>query len=83
MWRNLLGAAAVLLTTPGVAYAGEFPGLVETIIAALVGIALVLGLFTEGLLALLKSRPLRWQRGLCYAALWLVGLFVLLWLRRT
>ena len=83
MRRNMLYAALALIAVPGVAHAGEFPGLVETLIAILLGIALVLGALTEGLLSLLKHRKMRWQRGLAYSVLWLLGLCTLMWLQRA
>jgi hypothetical protein len=83
MPRNFLLAVLVLSAVPGIAFAGEFPGLVETIVSAMAVVALVLGFLTEGVLAALRHRKLRWQRGLAYAVLWLVGIFIVLWTRRV
>ena len=83
MPHRLLIAALVLVALPGIAHAGDFPGLVETLVTALIVLALVLGFLTEGLLALLKRRPLRGKRALAYAVAWLLGLCVLMWLQRA
>lgn len=74
---------ASLVLLPGVAYAGEFPGLVETLLAVVAGVSLLLGFATEVILCNLRRQPFRWLRGLGYSALWLLGMFVLMWTRRV
>ena len=83
MRRNVLYAALALIAVPGVAHAGDFPGLVETLVAILLGIALVLGGLTEGLFSLLKHRKMRWQRGLAYSVLWLLVIYLVIVLNRA
>jgi len=83
MKRTLLIALATLALVPGVAYAGDFPGLIETLMAVLAGISLVLGMLTEGILAFLRHRKFRWLAGLGYAGLWMAGILILMWTRRA
>lgn len=83
MKRTLLVAFLTLALVPGVAYAGEFPGLVETLLAVVAGVSLLLGFATEVILCNLRRQPFRWLRGLGYSALWLLGMFVLMWTRRV
>ena len=81
MQQKLLWAAWVLLMIPAVSYAGEFPGLVETILAVLTGIALILGFLTEGVLSLRQHRKFRWQRGLAFTLLWMVIIYLVIVLK--
>jgi hypothetical protein len=83
MQRNVLWASLLLIALPQTAYAGEFPGLVETILAVLLGIALVLGFLTEGLLAFRQHRKMHWLRGLGYTLLWMVVIYLVIGLKRT
>ena len=83
MQRNLLWASLLLIALPQTAYAGDFPGLVETILAVLTGITLILGFLTEGVLSLLKHRKFRWQRGLAFTLLWMVVIYLVMWLQRA
>ena len=81
--RTGVGVVLVLLLVPGIAHAGDFPGLIETLISVLVGISLFLGMATEGVLALIQHRKFRWLNGLLYTLLWGLGILVLLWSRRA
>ena len=83
MKRMMVWSVAVLLLIPGIAYAGDFPGLVETLLAVLAGICLLLGLITEGVLSLIHHRKLRWLYSLLYALYWFLGALVVMWSRRA
>ena len=83
MKRTSLWVFSALLLVPGIAHAGDFPGLIETILAVLVGISLLLGMITEGILAKLQHRTIRWWSGLLYALFWFLGILLVLWSRRA
>lgn len=81
--QRLFWAVSILMLVPALAHAGEFPGLVETILAMMAGVSILLGMITEGLLAALRQRKFRWPFGLLYALYWFLGILVLLWSRRA
>lgn len=83
MKRSLIYTLSTLALVPGIAYAGDFPGLVETLMAVVAAVALALGMLTEGILAFLRHRKFRWLAVLGYAGLWLVGILILMWTRRA
>ena len=81
--QRLFWVLSILMLVPALAHAGDFPGLVETLLAVLAGVSLLLGMITEGLLAALRHYPFRWPFGLLYALYWFLGILILAWSRRA